>query len=70
MTLPGMTGDKLSIELMKVRPDIPIILCTGYSRKISDDTIKEIGIKGLVYKPILKADLAKIVRKVLDDSKG
>lgn len=69
MTMPGMTGDKLSIELMKIRPDIPVILCTGHGKKISDKTLGEIGIKAFVYKPIMKADLAEIVRKVLDDSK-
>ena len=66
MTMPNMTGDKLAVELMKIRPDIPIILCTGYSKKISDETALEIGIKAFAYKPVVKADLAKTVRKVLD----
>ena len=70
MTMPNMTGDKLAIELMKIRPDIPVILCTGYSKKISDETASEIGIKAFAYKPIVKADLAKTVRKVLDEAKG
>jgi len=66
MTMPNMTGDKLAIELMKIRTDIPIIICTGYSKKISDETAKDIGIKAVAYKPIVKADLAKTVRKVFD----
>ena len=70
MTMPNMTGDKLSIELMKIRADIPVILCTGYSKKISDETASDIGIKAFVYKPTVKADLAKTVRKVLDETKG
>jgi PAS domain S-box-containing protein len=70
MTMPNMTGDKLTIELMKIKPDIPVILCTGYSKKISDETGFEIGIKAFAYKPIIKADLAKTVRKVLDEAKG
>ena len=69
MTMPNMTGDKLAMELMKIRPDIPIILCTGYSKKISDDSASEIGIKAFTYKPVVKADLAKTVRKVLDEAK-
>ena len=69
MTMPNMTGDVLAVELMKVRPDITVILCTGYSKKISDETASEIGIKAFAYKPIVKADLAKTVRKVLDESK-
>ncbi len=69
MTMPNMTGDKLAVELMKIRPDIPVILCTGYSKKISDDSATAIGIKAFAYKPIVKADLAKTVRKVLDGAK-
>jgi len=67
MTMPHMTGDKLARELMKIRPDIPIILCTGRSRPISVEKIKEIGIKTVVMKPILKRTMAETVRQVLDD---
>ena len=70
MTMPNLTGDKLAVELMKIRPDIPVILCTGYSKKISDETASEIGIKAFAYKPVVKADLAKIIRKVLDEAKS
>jgi CheY-like chemotaxis protein len=70
MTMPNMTGDELAIELMKIRQDIPVILCTGYSKKISDETASEIGIKAFAYKPVVKADLAKTVRKVLDEAKA
>ena len=69
MTMPNLTGDKMAIELMKVRPDIPIILCTGYSKRISDESAADIGIKAFAYKPVVKADLAKTVRKVLDEVK-
>jgi len=70
MTMPNMTGDELAIELMKIRRDIPVVLCTGYSKNISDESAAEIGIKAFAYKPIVKADLAKTVRKVLDESKS
>ena len=70
MTMPNMTGDELAVEAMKVRPDIPVILCTGYSRKISDEKASEIGVKALAYKPVLKSDLATIVRKVLDEKQN
>ena len=66
MTMPKMTGDQLARELMKVRPDIPIILCTGFSMKISEKKAKEIGIKAFVMKPLVRRDMANIVRKVLD----
>jgi PAS domain S-box-containing protein len=68
MTMPDITGDKLAVELMEIRPDIPVILYTGYSKMISDETAKKMGIKALAYKPILKTDLSKIVRKVLDEA--
>jgi len=67
MTMPNMTGNELAIELMKIRPDISVILCTGYSKRISDETASEMGIKAFVYKPIIKADLANAVRKAIDE---
>jgi CheY-like chemotaxis protein len=70
MTMPNMTGDNLAIELMKIRYDIPVILCTGYSKKISSASASEIGIKAFIYKPVVKAELAKTVREVLDAAIG
>ena len=70
MTMPNLTGEKLAVELMKIRRDIPVILCTGYSKKISDEKAFEFGIKAFAYKPMAKSDLAKTVRKVLDEAKG
>ena len=70
MTMPNLTGDSLAAELMAIRPDIPVILCTGYSKKISGDPVADIGIKAFAYKPVIKADLARTVRKVLDGATG
>ena len=69
MTMPNLTGDALAIKSMRIRQDIPIILCTGYSKKISNETASQIGIKAFVYKPILQSDFVKTVRKVLDEAK-
>lgn len=69
MTMPNMTGDQLAAEMMKIRFDIPIILCTGYSKKISDKAAADIGIRAFAYKPLVKAELANTVRKVLDESR-
>lgn len=69
MTMPVMTGDELARELLKIRKNLPIIVCTGYSKKISEGSFKKIGIKAVAFKPIIKKDLARIVRKVLDDAK-
>ena len=68
--MPNMTGDVLAAEMMTIRSDIPVILCTGYSKKISAESAAEIGIRALAYKPIVKADLAKTVRKVLNEAKS
>ncbi|MBW2035495.1 MAG: response regulator, partial [Deltaproteobacteria bacterium] len=67
MTMPHMTGDRLARELMKIRPDIPIILCTGFSERISEEKAKGMGIKAFVMKPLVMRDLANTVRKVLDN---
>ena len=66
MTMPRMTGDQFARELIKLRPDIPIILCTGFSPKISKEQAGKIGIKAFVMKPLVRRDMANIVRKVLD----
>jgi PAS domain S-box-containing protein len=66
MTMPHMTGEKFAIELMAIRPDIPIILCTGYNEMISAEKAKALGIKEFVMKPIIMREMARTIRKVLD----
>ena len=66
MTMPKMTGDKLAKELMKIRPDIPVMICTGFSERISEEKAKEMGIKAFAMKPLIMRDMAKTVRRVLD----
>ncbi|MBW2168751.1 MAG: PAS domain S-box protein [Deltaproteobacteria bacterium] len=67
MTMPNMTGDRLAKELMKIRPDIPVILCTGFSERITEEKAKEMGIRAFAMKPIVIRDLANTVREVLGD---
>jgi CheY-like chemotaxis protein len=66
MTMPNMRGDDLARELLKIRPDIPIILCTGFSEMISEEKAKILGIRRFIMKPIFKKDMAKVIREVLD----
>ncbi len=66
MTMPNMTGDRLASELLRIRPDIPIILCTGFSEKVTEHRAKDIGVKAFIMKPMVRAEIAKIIRKVLD----
>ncbi|MBF0526283.1 MAG: PAS domain S-box protein [Deltaproteobacteria bacterium] len=65
MTMPYMTGDNLAREIMSLRPEIPVILCTGYSEAVSEEKIYETGIKGFLIKPIEVIRLAKLIRQVL-----
>ena len=66
MAMPGMTGVKLSEKLMGIRPDIPIIICTGHSNLVDEDKAKELGLAAYVMKPINMPELAQTIRKVLD----
>jgi CheY-like chemotaxis protein len=66
MTMPQMTGDILVREILKIRPDMPTILCTGFHEKIDEERAKGIGIRQYIEKPLNRRDLAKLVRKVLD----
>ena len=70
LTMPHMTGDELAKRLIQIRPDIPIILCTGYSKTLSEEKASEIGIQAFAQKPIIKEHLAMLVRDVLDKAKN
>jgi PAS domain S-box-containing protein len=66
MTMPNMTGDQLAKEILSIKPDMPIIICTGFSERINKEQAGIIGIKGFLMKPIIKSDMAQMVRNVLD----
>lgn len=66
MTMPGMTGDILASELMNIRSDIPVIICTGYSERIDEQRAMDLGIKGLMMKPFTIRRLSRTIRDVLD----
>jgi PAS domain S-box-containing protein len=70
MTMPNMTGDQLTKALKKIRSDIPVIICTGFSEKMNQEKAEAVGIKGFLMKPVVKSKLAQIVRNVLDEPKG
>ncbi|NNF98331.1 MAG: PAS domain S-box protein [Desulfobacteraceae bacterium] len=67
MTMPQITGDQLAKSIMDLRTDMPIILCTGYSEKITESQARAIGIREFTMKPLVIRDLAEIVRRVLDE---
>ena len=66
MTMPKMTGDKLIQAIREIQPDIPVILCTGFSKYLTKEALMEKGITYYCSKPILSYDLAKVVRAALD----
>jgi DNA-binding NtrC family response regulator len=65
-TMSGLTGVQLAKELLTIRHDIPIILCTGHSEAVSAETAKDVGIRQFLMKPIAKQELALAIRRVLD----
>ncbi len=67
MTMPSIMGDRLVKDFRKIRPDIPIILCTGFSERINDEKARYLGVQALVMKPVQKNAFAKIIRRVLDE---
>ncbi|MBU1055862.1 MAG: PAS domain-containing protein [Proteobacteria bacterium] len=66
MTMPKMTGDHFAKEVLNIRPNMSIILCTGFNELISEKKAYELGIRKYLTKPILKRELANAVRQVLD----
>jgi PAS domain S-box-containing protein len=64
-TMPKKTGVELAKDLMRIRPDIPIILCTGHSEMISRDKARALGIREFFMKPLLKREIAETIRRVL-----
>ena len=66
MTMPNMTGVQLAAELKKIRPGIPVVLCTGFSYQVNAEKSRALGIEGFVMKPIIMKEIAAVIRQVLD----
>ncbi len=66
-SMPDMSGVELALQLVKIRPDIPIILCTGYSKKITEKEAMALGIKKFMTKPYDTKRLAQCVREALSE---
>jgi len=67
-TMPNMTGMEFAREVLKIRPDMPIILCTGFSDAVSYDRLRDVGIGDFIMKPILKHDLVASISRLLAKS--
>ena len=67
MTMPRMTGDMLAAEVLKIRQDMPVIICTGYSERMSAKKAEALGVRKYIEKPIDLRNLASALRAVLDE---
>jgi signal transduction histidine kinase len=67
-TMAGLTGSRLAAELLSIRPDLPIIICTGYSDIMDKEKAEKIGVRDYLMKPLDRAVLARTVRRALDES--
>jgi CheY-like chemotaxis protein len=67
MTMPHMTGDILARKMMTIRPTLPVVICTGYSERITPELIDDLCIRGFVMKPLVRNELALAIRKALDE---
>ena len=67
MAMPNMSGDKLSVELTKICPEISVLLCTGFSETMSEERAASLGINGFLLKPIMMKDLSHKIREVLGE---
>lgn len=67
-TMPKMFGTELAFRIKEIRPEMKIIIITGYIDKISEELITKNGISEIIMKPIVLSDFSKIIRKVLDEN--
>jgi len=68
MSMPAMTGDQLAYEIKKIRSNMPVVICTGFSERIDKEKAEKIGVNGFLMKPILKSELTQMIRHILDES--
>ena len=67
MAMPNMTGIQLAQEVRKIRQNIPILICTGFSENVDEKIMSNSGIKGLLMKPVARIEMARMVRKIIDE---
>ncbi|MEN6489725.1 MAG: PAS domain S-box protein, partial [Smithella sp.] len=67
MTMPNMTGIDLAQKILRIKPGIPIILCTGFSETITQESIDSVGVRDLIMKPFKRHQIAESIRRTLDN---
>lgn len=66
--MPNMTGEQMAAEMKRIRADIPIILCTGFSSRVNEEQAANSAIRGFLHKPILKREMASKIRELIPPS--
>ena len=70
MAMPKMPGDILVAEIRKIRPDLPVIICTGFSERINQDMLNQLNVKTVLFKPTAVDNMVIAIRTVLDEASG
>ncbi|NGZ05648.1 MAG: response regulator [Magnetococcales bacterium] len=68
--MPGMRGESLAAQILSIRPDLPVLLCTGYSEKLDEKRVYDMGCRGILYKPLTLADLSQAIDLALSGQTG
>jgi signal transduction histidine kinase/ActR/RegA family two-component response regulator/HAMP domain-containing protein len=66
MTMPGLNGVQLTRALLELRPDLPVILCTGFSESVSEEEARAAGVRAYLMKPVVRSQLARAIRRALE----
>ncbi len=70
MTMPNMSGERLAQKILAIKPDLPVLLCTGFSESITPEKAAGVGIKALLMKPLALFQLAQVIRTTLDQTQN
>ncbi len=70
MSMPRLSGEELAREILRIRPDMPVILCTGFSKRMSEERAGELGIRAFVMKPFTYEALTATIRRVMEEGRG
>ncbi len=68
LTMPNLTGDKLAEKMIALKPELPVIVCTGFSSRITPEAAKAMGVRAFLTKPLLKREIAETIREVIDNT--
>ncbi len=66
-TMPHLAGEALAGEILQIRPDLPILLCTGFSHTMTEEKARELGIRKFLMKPLLRHDLLLALQEVMGE---